>query len=680
MIDTRLRTRTSRSLLFAGIVSSLVLLSGCASTSTDRPGADAGATPGNRQLPPGAGSAWIAKHYDKAEQLIPMRDGVRLHTAIYTPKDDSSTHPILMMRTPYSSRPYGETKFPNFIGPHPNYALKNYIIVYQDVRGAWNSEGEFTNMTPHIPVKRSAQDVDESTDAYDTVDWLVKNVPNNNGRVGQWGISYPGFYTAASMIDAHPNLVASSPQAPISDWWYDDFHHHGAFFLPHTFNFISVFGLPRPEPTTERPRRPWEYPTADGYDFYLNHVGPLSTLNSPDYADGDIAFWNDTIEHPNYDEYWQQRNLLPHLNNVTPNVLTVGGWFDAEDLYGPLQIYRSVEKKNPGVNNQIVMGPWRHGGWARSSGEQLGDAYFGEGISEFYRVNIEQPFFDSHLLGEGPAPVIPEASVFETGRNIWRAFDVWPPKETRMETVFATARGGLAFGAPPRESNAFDEFISDPAKPVPYTEFVSIGMQASYMTEDQRFAARRPDVLVYQTETLDEPITLAGPIIADLWVSTDQRDADWVVKIIDVFPDDEKDFKSKRDTQRTAGYQMLIRSEVIRGRFREGPERAVPFTPDQPTMVRLPLQDVLHTFLPGHRMMIQIQSTWFPLVDRNPQSWVANIWKAKPEDFVKATHRVYRSADHATKFTLGVLPQSVIESATHPATAKQNERRAEGTN
>lgn len=644
-------------------------LGGCASTSADRAAADAETPAVSRgpQFPPGAGPDWIRANYNKAEHAVPMRDGVRLHTTVYTPKDMMAPRPILMMRTPYSARPYGEDNFPAFIGPHQNYALKNYIIVYQDVRGAWNSEGDFVNMTPHVPVKRSNTDIDESTDTYDTVDWLINNIPGNNGRVGLWGISYPGFYAAASMIDAHPNLVASSPQAPIADWWYDDFHHHGAFFLPHTFNFISVFGLPRPEPTTTRPPRPWQYPTADGFDFYLNHVGPLSTLNGPDYADGQIAFWNETIAHPNYDEFWQKRNILPHLNRVAPNVLTVGGWFDAEDLYGPLQIYRSIEHKNPRINNRLVMGPWRHGGWARSTGSQLGDAYFGEGISEFYRTRIEQPFFDYHLLGEGQAPDLPEASVFETGRNRWRAFDNWPPADLVERQLFAKPGGSLEFDSRPAESVAYDEFVSDPAKPVPYTEFVSTGMVASYMTEDQRFAGRRPDVLVYQTETLDEPLTLAGPIVADLWVSTDQRDADWVVKIIDVHPGDHPDFKDRRESQRTGGYQMMVRSEVIRGRFREGPERAVPFTPNEPTLVRLPLQDVLHTFKPGHRLMIQIQSTWFPLVDRNPQSWVDNIFLAEADDFVTATHRVHRSREHPTRFILGVLPQNAIENASHPA-------------
>ncbi|MEO1513198.1 MAG: CocE/NonD family hydrolase, partial [Planctomycetota bacterium] len=342
------------------------------------------------------------------------------------------------------------------MGPHPNYARDGYIFVYQDVRGKYLSEGDFVNMTPHVADKRGPSDIDESTDAFDTIAWLLEDVEDHNGRVGMWGISYPGFYSAASMIDAHPNLVAVSPQAPIADWWYDDFHHHGALFLPHGFHFLSTFGRPRPEPTA-RGRRPraFEYPTRDGYDFYLDHVRTLESLRSDEYVGMEIDFWNKIIEHPNRDEFWASRDIVPHLRRVAPNVLVVGGWFDAEDLWGPLKIYESVEEKNPAVNNKLVMGPWRHGGWARASGESLGDAYFAPGVSEFYRVNIEQPWFGYHLKGAGSRPNVAEAMIYETGGNRWHGFDQWPPAEIEARSLYFGNRadadgiaGSLSFDPP----------------------------------------------------------------------------------------------------------------------------------------------------------------------------------------------------------------------------------------
>ncbi len=607
---------------------------------------------------------WLAENYTKQEVMIPMRDGVELFTSIYTPKAAGS-HPIIMKRTPYSCRPYGEA-FPSRLGPSPEFALDSYIVVHQDVRGCWMSEGEFVNMTPHVPRKTSPSHIDESTDCYDTIEWLINNVENNNGNVGLWGISYPGFYATSSMINHHPALKASSPQAPIADWWYDDFHHHGAFFLPHTFGFISRFGLPRPEPTTTRPGRSFEFGTPDGYDFYLNKIGPLKTAEEK-FLKGEVEFWTQAAAHPNRDEFWQKRDILPHLYNVAPAVLTVGGWFDAEDLYGPLNIYRSIEAKNPGIFNVLVMGPWVHGGWARSAGDRIGNAHFGGPTSPWYRDMIQKPFFDFYLRGigddaDGDGEIdLAEAIVFETGANRWQTFDQWPPANTRERNLYLHDNGALRFDERPvgtmtRAAEAHDAFISDPNKPVPLTQEIALGMPRAYMTDDQRFASRRPDVLTYQTEALDEAMTLAGPLTAELWVSTDQADADWVVKLIDVHPDDHEDYPEIADGHRTAGYEMMVRSEVIRGRFRNDPEHPEPFVANQPTLVRLPLQDVLHTFKPGHKIMIQIQSTWFPLVDRNPQSWVDNIFSdADEEDFVKATHRVYRSPQHPTRIVIGVL-------------------------
>lgn len=634
-------TRSRRHLLALPILAILLSLAGC--------------SPAGQELSDGE---FIRAHYEKTEAMIPMRDGVKLYTAIYRPKPDSPAFdhdegfPILMIRTPYSSGPYGEESYPRSLGPDSVYLRDGYIFVSQDVRGQFLSEGEFINMTPHIEEKQDSTDVDESTDTYDTVAWLVENVPNNNGKVGQWGISYPGFYTAAGMIDAHPALVAVSPQAPIADWWYDDFHHHGAFFLPHAFGFLSFFGLSHEGQGTEWPGRIVDIWTPDGYLFYMD-MGPLKNANER-YLESRIAFWNDIVEHPNYDRFWQRRNIIPHLDGVTPAVLTVGGWYDAEDLYGPLNIYRAVEANNPGIFNVLVEGPWSHGGWHRGAGDQLGDAYFEEQTSRFFLEQVEFPFFQHYLKGEGTADLA-EATMFETGSNTWRTFEQWPPAEAASRSLFMRDGGSLSWSRPSAD-RGYDAYLSDPAKPVPHTREITQGMNRTYMTEDQRFAARRPDVLVYRTGVLEEPITLAGPIVADLWVSTSQQDADWVVKVIDEFPPGAEDFPDLDPGMHTGGYQMMVRSEVLRGRFRNDPSRPEPFTPGEPTRVRFELQDILHTFRPGHRVMVQIQSTWFPLVDRNPQKWVPNIYKADEEDFTAAEHRVYRNRSYPSRIQAGVLP------------------------
>ena len=598
--------------------------------------------------------AFIRDNYDKAEYQIPMRDGARLFTSVYSPKDTSQTYPVLMRRTPYSVSPYGEDNYPSSIGPSDVLARDLYIFVYQDVRGCFMSEGTFVNMTPHLAEKTTDQDIDESTDTYDTIEWLINNVGNNNGKVGLWGISYPGFYAASSMIDAHPALAASSPQAPIADWWYDDFHHHGATFLPHAFGFMYIFGQPRPELTTEFGQR-FVFPTPDGYQFFLD-LGSLANVDER-YFNDTVAFWTDgMVAHPNYDEFWQSRNILPHLNNVAPAVMTVGGWFDAEDLYGPLNIYRSIEEKNPDAFNILVMGPWVHGGWARTTGEAIGNVRFGAQTSIFYRENIEAPFFNYHLKGEGQLE-LPEAYVFETGANEWRIFDDWPPQQAEAASLYLTEDGRLSFDPPGNQGDAYDEYESDPANPVPFTSDIATGMTQEYMTDDQRFASRRPDVLVYQTEVLEEDITLVGPLLADLWVSTSGTGSDWIVKLIDVLPADAPDRGNLPRGMHMGDYHMMVRSESIRGRFRNDPANPEPFIPHRPTKVELPLQDVLHTFKRGHRIMIHIQSTWFPLVDRNPQTYVDNIFLAEEEDFIEATQRVYRSAQRPSQVHVGILPQ-----------------------
>lgn len=607
--------------------------------------------------PAGEGSelaVFIAEHYDKQTAPIPMRDGVRLFTTIYTPKHRSTPAPILMHRTPYGVGPYDPEAMPQRIAPSEVLTRREWIIVQQDVRGRFMSEGEFVDMTPHLANKNAVTDIDESTDTYDTIAWLLEHVDGHNGKVGQWGNSYPGFYAAAGMIDAHPALVAVSPQAPIADWFFDDFHHHGAFFLPHAFNFFAVFGQPRTGPVTEWPER-FEHGTPDGYAFFLE-LGPLRNVNERHFK-GEIAAWNDLVAHPTYDEFWQARNLLPHLRRVAPAVMTVGGWFDAEDLYGPLSIYHAIEDQNPDVFNMLVMGPWRHGGWFRTDGRRLGDIDFGAKTAVYYQEEIEAPFF-VHWLEDGRKPELPEVLAFETGADRWRRFSAWPPPDVQPRSLYLGPGGTLTETAPTDGRSAYDEYVSDPARPVPFTAAIDVGMRAEYMVEDQRFAARRPDVLVYATEPLSEARTLAGPITARLWVSTTGSDADFVVKLIDVFPRDATMPAAEDGAEPVAvgEYQMMVRSEIIRARFRNSYERPEPLRPGVPTEIELPLQSVLHTFRPGHRIMIHVQSTWFPMVDRNPQRFVENIFLAEESDFISAHHRIWRSAKHPTRLEVGVIP------------------------
>jgi len=600
------------------------------------------------------GLEYVKANYTKHEYTIPMRDGVRLFTAVYIPKDRSQTYPILLNRSPYSVAPYGEDQYRENLGPSPLFGKDGYIVVYQDVRGRWMSEGEFVNMRPQRTSHVTPQDIDESTDTYDTIEWLLKNIPAHNGRVGQWGISYPGFYTAAGMINAHPALKAASPQAPIADWFAtDDFHHNGVLWLPHAFGFFDGFGWPRPAPTTQSNNPTFDYGTSDGYAFYLAHT-PLSRLNDR-YFKGQVAFWTDLMQHDTKEVFWQSRNLRPHLKNIKPAVMTVGGWFDAENLFGALEVYRSVEAASPGAFNILVMGPWVHGGWARGDGDKLGDVRFDAKTAEFYREKIEFPYFSFYLKDKG-APDLPEAFVFETGTNQWRRMDSWPPRQAQPRSLFFQAHGKLSFDAP-KDSGvaAFDEYTSDPSKPVPFISGITFGMKQEYMIEDQRFAARRADVLVYQTDPLEEDVTIAGLLTPSLWVSTTGTDSDFIVKLIDVYADrfpDEKGVNSPT----LGGYQQLVRGEIIRGKFRNSLEKPEAFVPGQPTKVEFAVSDVLHTFRRGHRIMVQVQSTWFPLADLNPQKFM-KISNATPADFQKATQRVYRSTTMPSAVKVGLLPQ-----------------------
>ncbi len=592
--------------------------------------------------------------YDKFEYRIPMRDGVELFTSVYIPKDRSRKYPILMTRTPYSVGPYGKDKKASL---HHSQLFINekFIFVFQDVRGQFMSEGKFVNMRPELDNDtESKTQIDESTDAWDTVDWLIKNIPDNNGKVGIWGSSYPGFYSATAAIHAHPAIKAVSPQAPIADWFFDDFHHHGAFFLPY-FGFLYSFGQPHTQPTTHKGKR-FEYGTPDGYHFYLNKLGALSNVNSK-FFHNNIDFWNKIVEHPNYDDFWQKRNLLPHLKNIKPAVLIVGGWYDAEDLYGTLNVYSTIEKNNPNTVNSIVMGPWQHGGWIKTLGDHLGNVMFSTDPdpSTYYQEHIEFPFF-MHYLKDKKDPRLAEAIMYDPGLNKWEEFDQWPPANLEKTRLYLRGDGTLEHTSQ-SQGQAYREFISDPNKPVPFTEDIAIGMTRKYMTDDQRFASRRPDVLTYQTDVLHQDVTLAGKSIANLYISISQTDADWVVKLIDVYPDDAKDNQFTSDHQHMAGYEQMVRSEVIRGRFRNSYEKPEPFVPMKVTQVRFPLQDVLHTFKKGHRIMIQVQSTWFPLVDRNPQKYVANIFEAKDSDFVPSINRVWSKGEEASFIEVGILKQ-----------------------
>ena len=595
----------------------------------------------------------VKANYTKYEYRIPMRDGKRLFTAVYVPKDSSKTYPMMLTRTPYSVKPYGVDQYRENLGPSALFGKAGYIFVYQDVRGRWMSEGDFVDMRPHLAKKQNPADFDESTDTWDTIEWLIKNVPNHNGKVGMMGISYPGFYTSAGMIDAHPALIACSPQAPIVDWFIgDDWHHNGALQLPHAFNFMATQGHKRPEPTKKIDHK-FDHGTPDGYDFFLR-MGTLPNADAQ-YYKGDVPFWNEVMNHSNYDDFWKSRNLRPHLKEIRPAVMTVGGWFDAENLFGALETYKQVESSSPQTTNILVMGPWVHGGWAGGEGETLGHVNFNAKTAVFYREQIEFPFFEFHLKGEGK-PIHPEAWVFETGTNVWRKYDSWPPKNFVPQSFYFQREGRLTADSPKETSNndMFDEYPSDPSKPVPYLDKVTIGMAKEYMTADQRHASRRPDVLVYQTEIFETDQTVGGPIQVELNVSTSGTDSDWIVKLIDVYPDDYPDPKENPTQVKMGGYQQLVRGDVFRGKFRKSFEKPEPFVPNQPERIQFTIPDINHVFRPGHRMMVQVQSSWFPLIDRNPQKFV-DIYKAKPADFQTATQRVYRSASMPSRITILTL-------------------------
>ncbi|HEX3085401.1 MAG TPA: CocE/NonD family hydrolase [Pyrinomonadaceae bacterium] len=630
-------------------------------------------TPQQREL-----ADYIKKNYTKSEVMIPMRDGVKLFVCIYEPKDKKQKYPIMFDRTPYSVGPYGADNYKTSLGPDELFAREGYIFAYGDVRGRYMSQGEYEDVRPYIPNKKGNQ-IDETTDTYDTVDWLIKNVPNNNGRVGVYGISYPGFYTSMAGIDGHPAIKAISPQAPVSDWFHgDDNHHNGALFLSQNFAFFTGFGQPRPVPTSNNDYvKPFKYGTDDGYKFYYD-VGGLKNFGDAYQKQFGfrIKFWDEMMQHPNYDQYWKERNVFPNLKNIHAAVMTVGGWYDDEDLFGALGTYQYIEKQNPGIFNVLVMGPWCHGCWARTDGDWLGTAYFGSKTGVYYREHFELPFFNHFLKDKGDISEIKEVNVFDTGANQWSDLPNWSPGTSTETPLYLMSGGKLILGGerpstgklPPAGAGPrqpwYDEYASDPWNPVPYTQkrnSETIRYPRDFMTEDQRFAATRPDVLVYQTGPLAEDVTVAGSIKPELFVSSSGTDSDFIVKLIDVFPDDYKYPEGAKPPDNSpgnilspGGYQMLLRGEPMPARFRNSFEKPEPLRPNVTTKISFVMPGITHTFKRGHRIMVQIQSTWFPLVARNPQKFMANYKLGTDADFQKATERVYHSAQYPSRIVLPV--------------------------
>jgi putative CocE/NonD family hydrolase len=606
-----------------------------------------------KEDPAAKAAAEIRAQYTKYEFHIPMRDGAKLFTAVYVPKDatPSKRYPFLIERTPYSVGPYGADNYPKRLGPARSFVADGFIFVYQDVRGRFQSEGTFIEVTPHKDVKNGARDVDESTDTYDTIDWLLKNVPNNNGKAGIYGISYPGFYVAAGMPDSHPALKACSPQAPVTDLYMgDDAYHNGAFMLEANFGFYTFF---KPRAGLEYPPKNWDnfdFGTNDGYDFYLA-MGPLSNAKKRYLKDTNF-YWDDQVQHPNYDEFWKIRNISAHMKNVHCAVMTVGGLFDAEDLQGPYKIFHSVATMSPETPNRIVEGPWVHGGWAYTKGDHLGPVNFAGDNSAYFNDQVLLPFFQQYLKDAGDAK-LPTALIFETGTNVWRRYDSWPPPSAQAKTLYFYAGGKLG-SEPVKGKSGYDEYVSDPDHPIPFVEMQSTSVPQTYMDGDQRFAAKRPDVQVYQTDPLEEDVTVAGSVSPKLWVSSSGTDSDFVVKLIDVYPMNYPDPDPNPKEVHMGGYQQMVRGEPFRAKFRNSFEKPDPLEPNKPTAINFDLPSVNHTFRRGHRIMVQIQSTWFPLIDRNPQKFV-NIPDARQEDFQKATQRFYRGGEHASAIVLPVM-------------------------
>jgi uncharacterized protein len=600
-------------------------------------------------LLPGQSSSYrLQDHYEKRGVMIPMRDGVRLFTILYVPKDTSRPYPFLLNRDAYGVRPYGPANYRPWAGPYLEFSREGFIFVYQDVRGRFKSEGDFIHHDPIVP---GSSKPGESTDTYDTIEWLLANVPNNNGRVSQRGVSWTGWETAIGMIRAHPALKLSSPQAPPQDQFFgDDYHSGGAFELAYAFNWMAENARVRSGPT-EQGGEPFAFPTPDGYRFFME-LG--SAANATKYFGEHVPAYDDFMAHGTYDEYWRSRNIPQHLVGVTHPVLIVGGWFDAEDFAGPFHMFRGLEAHSPGNQAHLVVGPWDHGGWARNAGNELFGIPFGESTGADFRNHVELPVFRQFLKGGDTVP-LPKALMFETGGNHWRGCEEWPPKSAVPTRLYFGADRRASFEPPPASvTPSFDQYLSDPRAPVPYTTEITTSEGRRWVLEDQRFAASRPDVLVYRTAPFERDLTIAGPVAVELYASTSGTDSDWVVKVIDEYPPDARDPEPNPLGLRMGGYQMLLVGDILRGKFRDDFTRPSPMVPGRTTRLRFQLGDRYHTFLKGHSIVMQVQSSWFPMFDRNPQTFV-DIYHARPTDYRVATERLFRSGRTASHLVLPVV-------------------------
>ncbi len=594
-------------------------------------------------------SLWAAKEPDlsrtfrRQEVQIPMRDGVKLYTDIYIPKKSRERLPFLFTRTPYGAT-NNKGLNTQLTGSYKDFVPDGYIFVFQDIRGRYKSEGQFVMF--RVPRdKNDPKAIDESTDTNDTISWLIEHIPNNNGRVGVLGISYGGLLTVMAMMDPHPALKAVSEQAsPADQFLGDDFHHNGAFRLSYGMEYSAMM-------ETGNTNFHFQFDKHDTFEWYLA-LGALANFNT-NYGHGKLPTWNDFTAHPNYDEFWQKQAVPPYLDAPKVPNLNVAGWWDQEDFYGPMKIYETLEKKDTNHLNYVIAGPWNHGGWSRGDGRKLGEIDFDSNTSEYFRQKVQAPWFAYWLKDKGTLQQ-PEALMFQTGSNRWESYDQWPPLNRTTDRPLYFQRDGKASFAKPEGEEQFDSYVSDPAHPVPYRQRPMSptypgGGWPTWLVEDQRFVHMRPDVLSWETGTLQEDMTVAGDIVAHLFAATSGTDSDWIVKLIDVYPEDNpKDPKM-------GGYQLMIADEVFRARFRESFEHPKAVVPNEVTEYAVDLHTNDHAFLKGHKIMVQVQSTWFPVIDRNPQRFVENIWTATEADYKAATQRVYRSGRYPSNVTLPVL-------------------------
>jgi putative CocE/NonD family hydrolase len=602
--------------------------------------------------------------FDKIEAMIPVRDGIKLHTEIYIPKNASTPLPILFERTPYGiSSPNSSGGYTSMLGRYNEMISEGYIFVFQDIRGRYASQGKFVMLHPVHDPATDPKGIDEATDTYDTIDWLIKNVPHNNGRVGMDGISYDGYLVTMGMINPHPALKAASEQACMGDTYLgDDFFHNGAFRLSYAFEYSALL-----ETSSENYSFPFD--RFDLYDWYLR-LGPLSNANAKYFHDK-IPTWNDFIAHSSYDDFWKHHAVAYGLKEPTVPNLNVAGWWDQEDFYGPTATYERLEKVDTKNLNYFVAGPWNHGGWGHGAGSSLGDIPFGSDTSVYFRQDIEAPWFAYWLKDKGKLP-LKEALTFQTGSDEWVQYDSWPPRQAQTRNIYMREDGALSFTAPTAASSgdqspdaAFDSYVSDPAHPVPnrhrpvdmtYPEDHP-GAWYTWLVQDQRFVDQRPDVLTWQTPPLTEDVTLSGQVTAKLFASTTGTDSDWVVKLIDVYPE------SVPQDWKLSGFELMVADEIFRGRYRNSFEKPEPITPNTVTPFTVDLHTTNHVFKKGHRIMVQVQSTWFPLYDRNPQKFVPNIFEAQASDYQKATQRIYRSSQYSSHIEMSIMPNSTQAAA-----------------